>query len=340
MNPLPLKPLYITSGEPAGIGPDICLDLAQFVMSVDQARPLVVLANKSLLQQRAAELGKSITLLDYQAQTQPAKLGELYVKDLPLAQPVVNGKLDSANAAYVLAQLTEAARACMAGDAAGVVTAPVQKSVINEAGSLEGRAFSGHTEFFQEYAGLPRVVMMLATRQLRVALVTTHLPLKDVAAAITPERLTQILDILIHDLKTKFAIQQPKILVCGLNPHAGEGGYLGREEIDVIEPVLAGYRAQNIDVGHALPADTLFTPKYLKDADAVLAMYHDQGLPVLKSQGFGEAVNITLGLPFIRTSVDHGTALDLAGSGRASSSSLLVATELALQLAARYEAAV
>lgn len=340
MNPLPLKPLYITSGEPAGIGPDICLDLAQFVMSVDQARPLVVLANKSLLQQRAAELGKSITLLDYQAQTQPAKLGELYVKDLPLAQPVVNGKLDSANAAYVLAQLTEAARACMAGDAAGVVTAPVQKSVINEAGSLEGRAFSGHTEFFQEYAGIPRVVMMLATRQLRVALVTTHLPLKDVAAAITPERLTQILDILIHDLKTKFAIQQPKILVCGLNPHAGEGGYLGREEIDVIEPVLAGYRAQNIDVGHALPADTLFTPKYLKDADAVLAMYHDQGLPVLKSQGFGEAVNITLGLPFIRTSVDHGTALDLAGSGRASSSSLLVATELALQLAARYEAAV
>lgn len=340
MNPLPLKPLYITSGEPAGIGPDICLDLAQFVMSVDQARPLVVLANKSLLQQRAAELGKSITLLDYQAQTQPAKLGELYVKDLPLAQPVVNGKLDSANAAYVLAQLTEAARACMAGDAAGVVTAPVQKSVINEAGSLEGRAFSGHTEFFQEYAGIPRVVMMLATRQLRVALVTTHLPLKDVAAAITPERLTQILDILIHDLKTKFAIQQPKILVCGLNPHAGEGGYLGREEIDVIEPVLAGYRAQGIDVGHALPADTLFTPKYLKDADAVLAMYHDQGLPVLKSQGFGEAVNITLGLPFIRTSVDHGTALDLAGSGRASSSSLLVATELALQLAARYEAAV
>lgn len=340
MNPLPLKPLYITSGEPAGIGPDICLDLAQFVMSVDQARPLVVLANKSLLQQRAAELGKSITLLDYQAQTQPAKLGELYVKDLPLAQPVVNGKLDSANAAYVLAQLTEAARACMAGDAAGVVTAPVQKSVINEAGSLEGRAFSGHTEFFQEYAGIPRVVMMLATRQLRVALVTTHLPLKDVAAAITPERLTQILDILIHDLKAKFAIQQPKILVCGLNPHAGEAGYLGREEIDVIEPVLAGYRAQGIDVGHALPADTLFTPKYLKDADAVLAMYHDQGLPVLKSQGFGEAVNITLGLPFIRTSVDHGTALDLAGSGRASSSSLLVATELALQLAARYEAAV
>lgn len=340
MNPLPLKPLYITSGEPAGIGPDICLDLAQFAMPPNLARPLVVLASKSLLQQRACELGKAVVLVDYIAQAQPAKPGELYVKDLPLSQPVENGKLDSANAAYVLAQLTEAAHACMSGDAAGVVTAPVQKSVINEAGSLEGRAFSGHTEFFQEYAGVPRVVMMLATRQLRVALVTTHLPLKNVAAAITTTRLTQILDILIHDLKTKFAIQHPKILVCGLNPHAGESGYLGREEIDVIEPVLAHYRAQGVDVGHALPADTLFTPKYLKNADAVLAMYHDQGLPVLKSQGFGEAVNITLGLPFIRTSVDHGTALDLAGSGKASSSSLLVATELALQLAARYESAV
>ncbi|RYY77982.1 MAG: 4-hydroxythreonine-4-phosphate dehydrogenase PdxA [Moraxellaceae bacterium] len=336
MNTLPLTPLYITSGEPAGIGPDICLDLAQFELPPESLRPLVVLANKALLQQRATELGKTITLLDYQKQSEPAQTGQLYVKDLPLAQPVVNGKLDSANAAYVLAQLTEAARACMSGEAAGVVTAPVQKSVINDAGI----AFSGHTEFFQDYAGVPRVVMMLATRQLRVALVTTHLPLKDVAAAITKQRLTQILDILIHDLKTKFAISQPKILVCGLNPHAGEGGYLGREEIDIIEPVLAGYRAQDIDVGHALPADTLFTAKYLKDADAVLAMYHDQGLPVLKSQGFGEAVNITLGLPFIRTSVDHGTALDLAGSGKASSSSLLVATELALQLAARYESAV
>lgn len=336
MNTLPLAPLYITSGEPAGIGPDICLDLAQFDLWSGQARPLVVLANQSLLQQRARALGKAVTLVAYQGQTEPALPGQLYVKDLPLAQAVVNGQLNSANASYVLAQLTEAARACMAGEAAGVVTAPVQKSVINQSGMV----FSGHTEFFQEYAGVPRVVMMLATRQLRVALVTTHLPLKDVAAAITKQRLSQILDILIGDLKTKFAIRQPKILVCGLNPHAGEGGYLGREEIDVIEPVLADYRAQGIDVGHALPADTLFTPKYLKDADAVLAMYHDQGLPVLKSQGFGEAVNITLGLPFIRTSVDHGTALDLAGSGKASSSSLLVATELALQLASRYETAV
>ena len=327
-----MKPIYITSGEPAGIGADICLSLSHF----ESKRALVVLANKELLQNRAQTLNQTVELLDYHGQTESSLAGQLYVKNIELAAPVVAGQLNPLNAPYVLAQLTEAARVCMTGDAAGVVTAPVQKSVINEAGI----AFSGHTEFFQEYAGVPRVVMMLATQQLRVALVTTHLPLKDVAAAITTQRLVQILDILIHDLKTKFAIQHPKILVCGLNPHAGEGGYLGREEIDVIEPVLAQYRAQGVDVGHALPADTLFQPKYLKDADAVLAMYHDQGLPVLKSQGFGEAVNITLGLPFIRTSVDHGTALDLAGTGKASSSSLKVATTLALQLAERFESAV
>lgn len=324
-----LKPLYITTGEPAGIGPDICLDLVNF----DSGRPLVLLADKSVLTQRTAQLEKNIQLIDYDHQTDIAPPDSLYVKHIPVSHAVVAGQLNLANAAYVLAQLTEAARACMAGEAAGVVTAPVQKSVINEAGI----AFSGHTEFFQEYAGVPRVVMMLATHTLRVALVTTHLPLKDVAAAITTARLRQILDILIADLTTKFAIAEPKILVCGLNPHAGEGGYLGREEIDIIEPVLADYRVRGINVGHALPADTLFTPKYLKDADAVLAMYHDQGLPVLKSQGFGEAVNITLGLPFIRTSVDHGTALDLAGTGKASSGSLLVATTLAAQLAERFE---
>ena len=243
------------------------------------------------------------------------------------------GQLDKANAAFVLETLTRAGQGCIDGDFAGMITAPVHKGVINESGI----AFSGHTEFLAELTHTEQVVMMLATGDLRVALVTTHLPLKDVAAAITQTRLKQVMDILIDDLKTKFAIAIPKILVCGLNPHAGEGGYLGREEIDVIEPVLATYRQQGIDVGHALPADTLFTPKYLADADAVLAMYHDQGLPVLKSQGFGEAVNITLGLPFIRTSVDHGTALDLAGSGKASSSSLKVATSLALDLAMRYE---
>ncbi len=327
-----MKPIYITSGEPAGIGPDICLSLSHF----NSLRPLVVLASKALLQQRAEQLGIAVNLVDYHQQSLAAKSGELYVKHVELTAPVIAGQLNPLNSSYVLAQLTEAARACMTGEVAGVVTAPVQKSVINEAGI----AFSGHTEFFQEYAKVPRVVMLLATQQLRVALVTTHLPLKDVAAAITKQRLIQILDILISDLRTKFAIQAPKILVCGLNPHAGEGGYLGREEIDIIEPVLAQYRAQGIDVGHAMPADTLFQPKYLKDADAVLAMYHDQGLPVLKSQGFGEAVNITLGLPFIRTSVDHGTALDLAGTGKASSSSLKVATTLALQLADAFESTV
>src|SRR5690606_32189042 len=196
-----------------------------------------------------------------------------------------------------------------------------------------GISFSGHTEYYQEFAGVPRVVMMLATKTLRVALVTTHLPLRAVADAITPERLHQVIDILIHDLKSKFKIEQPKILVCGLNPHAGEGGYLGMEEIEVINPVLESYRAQGINMSLSLPADTLFTPENLKDADAVLAMYHDQGLPVLKSQGFGEAINITLGLPFIRTSVDHGTALSLAGTGFAKSSSLHVAVDLALDLA-------
>ena len=217
----------------------------------------------------------------------------------------------------------------MSGKSVGVATAPVQKSVINDAGIH----FSGHTEYYQEFAGVPRVVMMLATKTLRVALATTHLPLRAVADAITPERLHQVIDILIHDLKSKFKIEHPHILVCGLNPHAGEGGYLGMEEIEVINPVLETYRTQGINMSLSLPADTLFTAENLKDADAVLAMYHDQGLPVLKSQGFGEAINITLGLPFIRTSVDHGTALSLAGTGLAKSSSLHVAVDLALDLA-------
>lgn len=204
-----------------------------------------------------------------------------------------------------------------------------KKSIINDAGIV----FSGHTEYYQELAHVDRVVMMLATKTLRVALATTHLPLRDVPDAITQERLHQVIDILIHDLKTKFKINQPRILVCGLNPHAGEDGYLGREEIDVINPVLEEYRARGVQMSLSLPADTLFTSENLKDADAVLAMYHDQGLPVLKSQGFGEAVNITLGLPFIRTSVDHGTALSLAGTGQAKASSLHVAVDLALDLA-------
>jgi 4-hydroxythreonine-4-phosphate dehydrogenase len=320
-----MLPLYVTSGEPAGIGPDICLSLAD---RVDE-RPLVVLADIEMLQQRANQLGMNVELIAYQGQIQSSLKGQLFVEHVPLAKTVVLGQLDSANAAYVLEQLRRSADYALSGQSVGVATAPVQKSIINDAGI----AFSGHTEYYQEFAGIDRVVMMLATKTLRVALVTTHLPLRDVPNAITKERLQQVIDILIHDLKTKFKIAAPRILVCGLNPHAGEDGYLGREEIEVINPVLESYRAQGINMSLSLPADTLFTPENLKDADAVLAMYHDQGLPVLKSQGFGEAVNITLGLPFIRTSVDHGTALSLAGTGQAKASSLHVAVDLALDLA-------
>ncbi|WP_180178225.1 4-hydroxythreonine-4-phosphate dehydrogenase PdxA [Acinetobacter sp. YH01005] len=320
-----MLPLYITSGEPAGIGPDICLSLAN---RIDE-RPIVVLIDKDLLLKRAQQLKLEVELIDYVGQDESAALGQLYVEHVPVTKPVIAGQLDVNNAAYVLEQLRRSADYAMSGKSVGVATAPVQKSIINDAGIH----FSGHTEFYQEFAGVERVVMMLATKTLRVALATTHLPLRDVADAITQERLHQVIDILIHDLKTKFKKDHPHILVCGLNPHAGEDGYLGMEEIEVINPVLERYRAQGVNMSLSLPADTLFTPENLKDADAVLAMYHDQGLPVLKSQGFGEAINITLGLPFIRTSVDHGTALSLAGTGLAKSSSLQVAVDLALELA-------
>ena len=320
-----MLPLYITSGEPAGIGPDICLSLAERIYE----RPIVVLANIEMLQQRAKKLGQTVKLIEYQGQTSTARQGELYVENVELDAVVILGELNTHNATYVLEQLRRSAEYAMQGKSVGVVTAPVQKSIINDAGIH----FSGHTEYYQECAGVDRVVMMLATKTLRVALATTHLALRDVPDAITEERLHQVIDILIHDLKNKFKIANPKILVCGLNPHAGEDGYLGREEIEVINPVLERYRSQGIDLSLSLPADTLFTPEHLKDADAVLAMYHDQGLPVLKSQGFGEAINITLGLPFIRTSVDHGTALSLAGTGLAKSSSLHVAVDLAIDLA-------
>ncbi|TCB52968.1 4-hydroxythreonine-4-phosphate dehydrogenase PdxA [Acinetobacter terrestris] len=320
-----MLPLYVTSGEPAGIGPDICLSLA---MRIDE-RPIVVLADLNLLKKRAETLNQNIELIEYQGQSESSGQGQLYVEHIPLNTDVVLGELNAENAAYVLEQLRRSADYAMHSKSVGVATAPVQKSIINDAGIH----FSGHTEYYQEFAGVERVVMMLATKTLRVALATTHLALRDVADAITTQRLHQVIDILIHDLKTKFKIEHPHILVCGLNPHAGEGGYLGMEEIEVINPVLESYRAQGINMSLSLPADTLFTPENLKDADAVLAMYHDQGLPVLKSQGFGEAINITLGLPFIRTSVDHGTALSLAGTGLAKSSSLHVAVDLALDLA-------
>lgn len=320
-----MLPLYVTSGEPAGIGPDICLSLAE---RTDE-RPIVVLADIHMLKQRAEILNQPIELIEYQSQSEPSVQGQLYVEHVPLNTNVILGQLAPENSAYVLEQLRRSADYAMQGKSVGVATAPVQKSIINDAGIH----FSGHTEYYQEFANVERVVMMLATKTLRVALATTHLALRDVPDAITAERLHQVIDILIYDLKTKFKIEQPHILVCGLNPHAGEDGYLGREEIEVINPVLEHYRIQGVNMSLSLPADTLFTPENLKDADAVLAMYHDQGLPVLKSQGFGEAINITLGLPFIRTSVDHGTALSLAGTGLAKSSSLHVAVDLALDLA-------
>ena len=324
-----MLPLYLTTGEPAGIGMDISLMLADRVWS----RPLVLLADREALQQRAQQIGLVVELIDYTGQPEVCLAGQLYLEHLPVAVPVVAGQLAVANATHVLAQLTRAAQVCLSGQAAGIVTAPVQKSVINDAGI----AFSGHTEFFQEQAGVARVVMMLATPKLRVALATTHLPLRAVADAITQTLLRQVLDILLADLRIKFAITRPKVLVCGLNPHAGESGHLGREELEVIDPILAEYRAAGHDVGVALPADTLFRPEVVAAADAVLAMYHDQGLPVLKSQGFGEAVNITLGLPFIRTSVDHGTALSLAGTGLAKPDSLAVALSLAIDMAERQQ---
>ncbi|PVZ80944.1 4-hydroxythreonine-4-phosphate dehydrogenase PdxA [Serratia sp. S1B] len=320
-----MLPLYVTSGEPAGIGPDICLNLAD---RTDE-RPIVVLADLQMLKDRAKILQKKIELIEYKGQIEVLPQGQLYVEHVPLNTDVVLGELNPQNSAYVLEQLRRSAAYAMQGKSVGVATAPVQKSVINDAGIH----FSGHTEYYQEFAGVERVVMMLATKTLRVALATTHLPLREVADAITATRLQQVIDILLHDLKSKFQIAKPRVLVCGLNPHAGEGGYLGHEEIDVINPVLEQYRVRGEQLSLCLPADTLFTPEHLQHADAVLAMYHDQGLPVLKSQGFGEAINITLGLPFIRTSVDHGTALSLAGTGQAKSSSLHVAVDLALSLA-------
>ncbi|MCY1415581.1 4-hydroxythreonine-4-phosphate dehydrogenase [compost metagenome] len=317
----------LTPGEPAGIGPDLCLLLAREA----QPHPLVAIASQTLLAERAALLGLQIRLLAVGPGSwprEPAPAGSLYVWDTPLAAPVGCGKLDSANAGYVLETLTRASQGCLNGDFAGMITAPVHKGVINEGGI----AFSGHTEFLAELTNTPQVVMMLATRGLRVALVTTHLPLRQVADAITPDRLQRVARILHADLRDKFGIAEPRILVCGLNPHAGEGGHLGHEEIDVIEPTLEGLRAEGMNLIGPLPADTLFTPKHLDHCDAVLAMYHDQGLPVLKFKGFGAAVNVTLGLPIVRTSVDHGTALDLAGTGRIDSGSLLVALETAYQM--------
>lgn len=321
-------PLLVTSGEPAGIGPDLCVHLSREPSS----HPWVVVGDRDTLRERAERLGMPVTLHDWQPGDTPPehRPGLLPVWHVPRLQPVRAGELDPRNSPHVLAMLEQSARACLHGEAAGMVTAPVQKSVINDAGI----PFSGHTEFLQELCGVPKVVMMLACPGLRVALATTHLPLRAVADAITPDTLRQVLRILDQDLKRYFGLTVPRILVCGLNPHAGEGGHLGDEELRIINPTLAALRAEGLCLSDALPADTLFTPAHLEKADAVLAMYHDQGLPVLKARGFGEAVNITLGLPIIRTSVDHGTALGLAGTGRAEAGSLRAALALAADMAA------
>ncbi|MCS6785905.1 MAG: 4-hydroxythreonine-4-phosphate dehydrogenase PdxA [Thiobacillaceae bacterium] len=328
------RPLAVTAGEPAGIGPDLCLALAQ--------RPpagvrLVLLADRGLLEQRARTLGLSVELPPYT----PGDKAALSLLHLPAAASVMPGRPDARNASYVLACLRRAVEGCLSGEFAGLVTGPVHKGVINAAGI----PFSGHTEYLAQLTGTPRVVMMLTCipphaspltpHPLRVALATTHLPLRAVADAIDRVSLTETLRILDAALKRDFGCAQPHILVAGLNPHAGEGGHLGREDTDIIAPVLQALRAQGLRLTGPLPADTLFQPQHLDQADAVLAMYHDQGLPVLKYACFGQAVNVTLGLPIVRTSVDHGTALELAGTGRAHDTSLRAAIALAAEMAAK-----
>jgi len=322
--------IAVTSGEPAGIGPELCLKLAGWS---GEGRP-VVLGDRELLRQRARLLGLDIVLRDY-SPTVPAASDALDIIHVPLAAPAEAGILDAANGHYVLALLDRALAGCQSGEFAAMATAPVHKGVINEAGV----AFTGHTEYLAEKTGTPLVVMMLAgdtpAGPLRVALATTHLPLKDVPAAITADLLERTLRILDADLRSKYGISAPRILVAGLNPHAGEGGYLGREEIDIIEPVLLKLCGAGLHLSGPHPADTMFTPPVLAGGDAVLAMYHDQGLTALKYATFGNGINVTLGLPIIRTSVDHGTALALAGSGKADAGSLFAAVTEAARMAAR-----
>jgi len=324
-------PIALASGESAGIGPELCLAIAR--QPRDYA--LVCLADRELLRQRAQQLGWSCQLQDYAPGAPPTRApGELCVLHEPLACAAVPGRLEPRNAPAVLRLIERAARGCLDGEFAALCTAPVQKSVINDAGI----AFSGHTEYLAELCGTPQPVMLLVGGGLRVALATTHLPLRAVADAISADGLLAVLRILAADLRRLFGLAHARIGVCGLNPHAGERGHLGDEEIRVIEPALARARALGLAVQGPFPADTLFLPERLAHFDAVLAMYHDQGLPVLKHAAFGAAVNVTLGLPIVRTSVDHGTALDLAGSGRADAGSLRAALELAAELGARARA--
>jgi 4-hydroxythreonine-4-phosphate dehydrogenase len=318
--------LALTPGEPAGIGPDLLVQIAQESWSAQ----LIAISDSALLLRAAARLRLPLSCSVWQPNSPLVAHapGHLWVCEIPLPEHEQPGQLNTALVPAVLASLTRACDGCLQGDFDALITAPLHKAVINDAGI----AFSGHTEFLQARCGVERVVMMLTCPGLRVALATTHLPLREVADAITPTRLTQVLRILHADLRDKFGITQPRIYVTGLNPHAGEGGHLGREEIEIIEPTLVALRAEGLNLTGPLPADTLFTPQHLQQADAVLAMYHDQGLPVLKHAGFGNAVNITLGLPIIRTSVDHGTALTLAGTGLADSGSLHAAIHEALAM--------
>ncbi|MFT5482499.1 MAG: 4-hydroxythreonine-4-phosphate dehydrogenase [Halieaceae bacterium] len=319
--------IAITPGEPAGIGPELLIQIIQ--QPGDHA--LIAIADPAMLEQRANMLGLPLTLREYTPNDRPScqLAGELLFVAEPLATPSSPGVLDCTNAPYILNTLTRAVNGCLDGSFDAMVTAPVHKAAINDAG-IE---FSGHTEFLANMVAVESVVMMLATAQMKVALVTTHLPLSAVAAAITRETLSRVIKIVHCELRLNYALETPRLAVLGLNPHAGENGYLGREEIDIIEPALEQLRAEGIDILGPLPADTAFNRKVLDQVDVVIAMYHDQGLPVLKYAGFGRAVNITLGLPFIRTSVDHGTALDLAGTGSADAGSLRYAIDTAASMA-------
>ena len=315
--------IAITSGEPAGIGPDLCVALADSGLDAE----LVLIGDPELLVKRARELGQCFQAKEYRQDDTPVA-GQLSIAGIALQRPVQTGSLDTANAGYVLRTLDRAITGCQSGEFQAMVTAPVHKGIINDAGI----AFTGHTEYLAAMTGAEQVVMMLAAPGLRVALATTHLPLKDVSSALSREGLEAVIRCMQRELQTRFSIPDPHILVAGLNPHAGENGHLGREEIDVITPVIEQLKNEGMHLSGPLPADTLFTPPWLSRADAVLAMYHDQGLPVLKHLGFGQSVNITLGLPIVRTSVDHGTALDKAGSGEADAGSLHAAIRCALDM--------
>ena len=358
------KPLLITTGEPAGIGMDIVLELARSGQLLQLQSPVLVLADERAMLARLNKLNehwqteyspnwltlslpsedlsdeaKINNMVEFFLSSSPvphqAKLPDFYLLNVPCQNPVQAGELDVANAHMVMTQLNIAHTLARNHVVSAIVTAPLQKSVLIDAGCTlaDGSMFTGHTEFFMQQSGVDKVVMMLANAKMKVALVTTHLPLRAVADAITPSNVRQTVQITLDDLQQKFGIAQPKILVCGLNPHAGEGGHLGDEEQTIMDPVLAEFQQQGVDISSAMPADTLFTARHLDTCDTVIAMYHDQGLPVLKSHGFGDTVNLTLGLPYIRTSVDHGTALDLAGTGKASASSLWQALLMAEEMA-------